>query len=682
MIVTERFTLNPLTKRSLRQRKERFGYGLLGLATYYRTYSRARADGSQERWADTVIRCVEGALSIRKTHYLMNGLRWDEDTWQSIAIRMANAIFEFRMLPPGRSLWASGTDYVYERGSMALNNCAFKSIRTLSRDSAWVMDALMMGVGVGFDTYRAEIHLDRPRDEKIIYQVPDTREGWVEATRLLIASYEQGTETIEFDYSIVRPAGQPIRGFGGTASGPEPLAQLHQRLRQLLDDRSRGEISSVRCITDCINLIAKCVVAGNVRRSALIALGRPDDTEFLDIKDYRKPENFERMDWQNGWGYTSNNSIVLESADDFDYLPDVATRVGLGGEPGILNLMNVQKYGRMGNKKKDDAIGINPCGEIPLEDAELCNLSEVFPTRCKTEDEFLEAIYLATIYASSVSLLRTHSEETNAVIAKNRRIGVSISGIPDWMAAVEKKSDIVRLLNTAYDLVEKTNRSLALAAGVPPSVRLTTIKPSGTISLLAGVSPGMHHPIFQTYIRRVKFAVHSPVVPLLIEAGVPHEDDVLDAGNTLVFEFPIHMKGVRAQNQVSLAEHGLRLILMSRFWTDNAASNTSNFRGSLYENEKGVLVPYDADAPKRKLAVKGEEEEIESWLTYVAPHAKSLSMLPYYNGSMTHRQMPYEEVGYDEFEKRKAAIRDIDWTQFEGSDGEDSRYCEGDSCII
>lgn len=324
----------------------------------------------------------------------------------------------------------------------------------------------------------------------------------------------------------------------------------------------------------------------------------------------------------------------------------------------------------------------NKGGEIPLEDKELCNLVEVFPTRCKTENDFLEAIELATIYASSVSLLRTHNEETNAVIAKNRRIGVSISGIPDWMSSVERKSDIVRLLNTAYDLVETTNLRLAIEAGVPLSIRLTTVKPSGTISLLAGVSPGMHHPIFQTYIRRVRIGYHSPVVPLLIEAGVPYEDAHNDVGNTLIFEFPIHMKGVRAQDQVSLAEHGLRLILVSRFWADNAPSNTSNFRGSLYFSEDGTKVPYDADFPKRKLAVKGEEEEIATWLTYVIPHVKSTSMLPFYNGNAPYAQAPYEQIGYEEFEKRQSAIKEIDWSSFGGSDGEDSRYCEGDSCVV
>jgi ribonucleoside-triphosphate reductase len=682
MIVTERVELNPLITRGLRNRKERFGYGLLGLATYYRTYSRMKPNGQQERWADTVIRSVEGALSIRKTHLRQNGLHWNEEYWQSVGARMADAIFEIRMLPPGRGLWAQGTDYVYERGSMALNNCGFTSVTKLSRDAAWVMDALMMGVGVGFDTHRADINLQPPRDEKFVYQIPDSREGWVEATRLLIASYEEGTNTIEFDYSLVRPAGEPIRGFGGVASGPEPLISMHHDLRRFLGQRVDGKISSVRLVADTINRIATCVVAGNVRRSALIALGRADDAEFLNLKDWRRPENAERMHYQTGWGHTSNNSVILESADDFDYLPEIASRVGLNGEPGVFNLMNVQKYGRMGHKKPDLAIGINPCGEIPLESKELCNLVEVFPTRCRTEAEFKDAIELATIYASSVALLRTHDADTNQVIAKNRRIGVSISGIPDWMASVHKKSDIVRLMNEGYDIVERVNLQLAIEAGVPPSVRLTTVKPSGTISLLAGVSPGMHHPIFQTYVRRVRIGVHSPVIPLLIEAGVPYEPSDSDPTNTLIFEFPIHMKNVRAQDQVSLSEHGLRLILISRFWADNAASNTSNYRGSLYADENDKLVPYDADFPKRKLVHKGEEEEIETWLSYVIPHVKSSSMLPFYNGNAPYRQAPYEQIPYSEFETRRDAIKDIDWRKFEGSDGQDSRYCENDRCEI
>lgn len=1027
MIVEERFILNPLVKRSLRQRKEKFGYGILGMATYMRTYSRMKPDGSQERWADTVIRCVEGVLSIRKNHYKVNNLRWDEDYWQTVGIRMANAIFDIKFLPPGRSLWIMGSEYIYERGAAGLYNCAYISVKKLSADASAIMDFLMCvpddtwvatsmgprqvkdlidrpfvamvggvgyfsprgffqtgteslyrieaqgatfratgnhkvhtqdgwkrtdklvlgdqislgdpglntwdgsgteeegyllghligdgwftergaaefslyepeeeltdilpylakavlslpgradrvgfrrdekkkawrltdqqvgilakkfgmtrghkrvtpeiekassefykgflsgvfdtdgtahsttkgrfvslkwvdkeslvsvqrmllrfgikgaihlaaeageevfgektaycqarwelritgenrerfvelvgfkntkkkqrseeairkgnlsarslvvtaiteeleqvpvydtvvegahafdgnglllhncGIGLGFDTFSCTTNFKQPREEKEIYVIPDTREGWVEATRRLIASYEEGTNTIEFDYSKIRAAGEPIKGFGGTASGSGPLELLHTRIRDGCERRLRGESSDVRLITDIVNQVAACVVAGNVRRSALIALGKPSDTEFLDLKDWRKPENAERMDWKTGWGHTSNNSVVLESAEDFDYLPDIAHRVGLNGEPGVLNLMNVQKYGRMGHKKRDEAQGINPCGEIPLESYETCNLSEVFPTRCKTDAEFFEALELATIYSSSVTLLQTHNQDTNAVIAKNRRIGVSISGIPDWMASVERKSDIVRLLNAGYELVERTNLRLAIEAGVPQSVRLTTVKPSGTISLLAGVSPGMHHPIFQTYVRRVKFGVHSPVVPLLLEAGVPYEPDDKDPNNTLSFEFPIHMKGVRAQNQVSLAEHGLRLILISRFWTDNAASNTSNFRGSLYSDESGKNVPFDFNHPKRPLAVRGEEEEIESWLTMVIPHVKSSSMLPYYNGATTHRQMPYEEISYEEFETRRDAIADIDWTRFEGSDGEDSRYCEGVSCEI
>lgn len=361
MLVTERFRINPLTARFLKNQPVNFGFGLLGHAMYLRTYSRKKSDGSQEVWADTVIRTVEGVFSILKTHRAKNNLSWNEADMQALASEMAMHVFEFKFLPPGRGLWAGGTEHVFEHGSMALNNCGFVSIKTLSRDAAWAMNALMLGVGVGYDTFRSTINLKNPTEEgKWVYQIPDSREGWVESLRLLIESYEKGLPRVDFDYSIIRPKGEPIKGFGGIASGPEPLRDMHEAIRKVLDKRANKEISSVRCISDVINLIAKCVISGNVRRSALIALGRPDDEEFLNLKNWNLPENAERCNFKTGWAFTANNSIVLENAGDFDVLPKIAPLVSVTAEPGVLNLMNVQKYARRGEKKKDRAIGVNP----------------------------------------------------------------------------------------------------------------------------------------------------------------------------------------------------------------------------------------------------------------------------------------------------------------------------------
>lgn len=687
MLVTERFKLNPLTAAALQRRDPQFGYGILGAAVYYRTYSRTKENGEQESWGDTVIRVVEGTMSILKTHRAKNKLSWDEPEMQALATKMAFFIFEFKFLPPGRSLWAGGTEHVYQHGSMALNNCGFKSIRKLSDDAAWCMNALMLGVGVGYDTYRGKINLKPVNTAYRWYKIPDSREGWVEALRLLIASYEEGSEKVLFDYSLIRPKGSPIRGFGGIASGPAPLEQMLEKIRTILDKRAANEISSVRCIADVINLVAKCVISGNVRRSALIALGRPDDEEFINLKNWNLPENYERMDFKNGWGYTSNNSIVLERAEDFDYLPKLAPLVSVNAEPGVLNLMNVQKYGRRGEKKKDRAIGVNPCGEIALEDGELCNLVEVFPTRCESEEEFFQAIRLATRFASIVSLLETESDVTNAVIERNRRIGVSISGIVDWLAAMSHKSDFVRLMNSGYDVVKEVNARHAIENRVPESVRLTTVKPSGSISLLAGVSAGMHHPIFRRYIRRMKVDANSPLTPILEQAGIPWEPDNTDPTNTYVFEFPVEVKNVKSQDEVSLHEHGMRLLTISRFWADNAASNTSTFKATLYEDQDGNEVsefmhPSDARELGYKIKVKGEEDSIESFMTYLLPDVKSVSMSPTSQSRTVFPQSPYEGISVAELERRQAMLKPVDWSRFGGSDGKDSRFCTNDSCEL
>src|SRR5687768_15417992 len=228
MLVTERFSLNPLGKASIRRQTPEFGFGLLGAAVYFRTYSRLKKDGTQEGWADTVIRVVEGTMSILKTHRAKNNLSWNEDDMQRLAMQMATYIYEFKFLPPGRSLWVNGTEHLYKNGSMALNNCAFCSIKKLSTDAAWCMNALMLGVGVGYDTYRGTINLKLPDSQNlIVYTIPDSREGWVESVKLLIASYEHGSRYVEFNYSHIRGKGSPIKGFGGIASGPAPLEELH-----------------------------------------------------------------------------------------------------------------------------------------------------------------------------------------------------------------------------------------------------------------------------------------------------------------------------------------------------------------------------------------------------------------------------------------------------------------------
>jgi ribonucleoside-triphosphate reductase len=653
MLVQERFALPTSARDELRARPVRWGFGSLSEAVYFRTYSRS-VDDRQEAWADTVIRVVEGVMSIRKDWFKnVIGRRWSEKAAQQLAAELADAVFDMRLLPPGRGLWAMGTDFVYERGSHALNNCGAVDVqRSLALPARWLMDSLMCGVGVGFTTNNAVLpKFKYPHAPTMTYQIPDTREGWAESVKRLIQSYERGGRALEFDYSLVRPAGRRIQGFGGVSAGPGPLRQLHYRLRGYLNEYALTDgTSRTRVITDVMNAIGTCVVAGNVRRSAELSVGSPQDEEFMHLKDYdRYPE-------RKDIGWMSNNSVALQAGEDFALLPEIAERVADNGEPGILNMINVRKYGRTGEKRPDKAVAVNPCGEIPLESYELCNLVEVFPTRC-TPEQLNRTLELATFYASTVSLLRSHSRETNEVVAANRRIGVSVSGVADWIDSTSA-SHVFGALNAGYDVVRAENTRLAKEAGVAESIRVTTVKPSGTVSLLAGVSSGVHFPMGGHVLRRVRVAAESPVSELLVAGGVPSQPDVYSE-NTLVFEFPLAYNHGRTRSvkHVSVWEQAQVVTMLQRAWADNAVSNTLSFQPS-------------------------EAGQIERVLAMNAPLVKSLSLLP--DRDDVYEQMPVEKLTKDEFARRSGELKEIDWTALSGSDGEagDSAYCTTDYCEV
>jgi len=649
-VIKERFSLKECYCKEIQAKVPHFGFGGFGEATYYRTYSRLKQDGSQEHWADTVIRVINGIMSVRKQHYITNWLGWDDEEWQQFAFKLAKTMFDMKWLPPGRGLWVMGTEYVYERGGAALNNCGAVDTTDLASAVDWAMDMLMCGVGVGFNTVWNGENAQLPnKSSAITFTIPDSREGWVASVRLLIESYTKGGSWIEFDYSEIRPAGAPIRGFGGTASGSKPLQQLHKRIESYLDSYCADKIDTTRCTADIFNAVGACVVAGNVRRSAEISLGSVDDHTFMDLKNYELyPERAEI-------GWMSNNTVVLTKTDDFQKLPQIAKRIRQNGEPGIMNLINVQKYGRYGTKEEDKAWLANPCSEIPLESFELCNLAEVFAARCQDEEEFYEALEFATFYASTVALLPTHRSETNAIVVRNRRIGISLSGVADMLDELGA-TELTKRLRKGYKVVKYTNAKLASQAGVPKSIRVTTIKPSGTISQLVGVSSGMHFPTFQYAIRRMRVGEGSPICKLLIDSGVPHEKDNYSE-NTMVFEFPIDQGKTRKATSVSAWEQFAFLAMLQREWSDNMVSCT---------------VYFDS---------KTEGNQIEHMLAQFAPIIKSVSMLPH-TDTGAYAQMPYEGISQEEYIKRLQKMPQIDWKKFGGSDGMENRFCSNDQCEL
>jgi len=361
MFVKERFKLREESKKRIYSLKPDFGYGEFGEFIFYKTYSRVKDDGSMETWNDCVIRVTEGTFSIRKDHYIKNKITWDEEFWQHYALHFAESMFNMEWLPPGRGLWAMGSDFVYNKGSMALYNCAFTVIGDdVTNDCKWTMDTLMYGVGVGFTPERNdEIEIFEPRGlEEII--IDDSREGWCDSVESLIDCYTKpNLPKPVFKYHEIRPSGELIKGFGGIASGPKPLQYLHLQIEKFFQMyQSYDWYDSVLLKTDLVNSIGCCVVSGNVRRSAELACSSIDDSTFIDLKDYVK------YPYRADHGWMSNNSVILDKDEDFLKLKEIARRVVINGEPGYVNKRNLE-HGRLGKYKdkvrRDKAIGFNPC---------------------------------------------------------------------------------------------------------------------------------------------------------------------------------------------------------------------------------------------------------------------------------------------------------------------------------
>jgi ribonucleotide reductase alpha subunit len=1009
--VIERFVLPQPVKDEVLSLVPDFGYGQFSEVVFYRTYSRVKADGSMESWNDVVIRCIEGILSIRKDWYIKTGINWDNDFWNTYSRGMSLSMFNMHWLPPGRGLWACGTDFVYERGSMALNNCGATVVDDdIGGAAHWVMDTLMLGVGVGFEPVRNDdFEAHWPTNTLTTFNIPDDREGWCESVRLLIDSYcSPRMNTVIFSYHLVRKAGLPIVGFGGVSSGPEPLIKLHERIRKFFEMYLELDwYDTILLKADIINAIGACVVAGNVRRSAEICLGSINDQVFLDLK------NYERFPYRAEWGWLSNNSAILDTNEDYEKLTEISRRVIKNAEPGILNRQNI-KYGRLGKfndkVREDKATKINPCsrasslvvtktgikrfdqisvgdeiwsetgwttilnkwsngykdvyrwhtttghidltdnhrivskgekieigvsdsidrltgptfapmllepqdimdgfvigdgskssehdflcigeddisyfsseianlihqqygkahmwivettitdlpytyqrkvpdrfvqgepakvagflrglysangsfvggarvtlkatsfsvivsvskmlsslgiasyyttnaehdvefrngsytckqsydlnisrkddvryfmriigfiqpyknavvyealaildnkqqqfanghvkdtydihtveylgeeevfditvdnsthtfwcdgfnisncGEQPLENKELCNLVETFPTRCKDDREWIKATEYATVFASTTTLLPTHCKETNAVMCRNRRIGVGIVDFSGWKTKIGL-NQVIKLLRRGYDNVRAINHWVQSEAGVPDSVRVTTMKPGGSVPKVAGRQAGMSHPNFHYMIRRVRIAMDAPMVPLLIEANVPYEVDVV-SDNTYVFEFPLKTDTAKPASEVSVWEQAANLVVLQREWSDNAVSNTLTFIPEWelalsklpehlttkdlqqFENKE-----YKVEHAYGKINIylrnaHHEEHDLEHLL---ASHASSRGV---------YAQMPEEGITPEEYYLRQDKIGIIDWSKLRHSVAEPEKYCTGEACEL
>jgi adenosylcobalamin-dependent ribonucleoside-triphosphate reductase len=644
------------------------GSNSLGEITFIRTYSRVKEDGTKERWHEVCRRVIEGMYSVQKNHAKDNRLPWNDNKAQKSAQEAFQRMFELKWTPPGRGLWAFGTPMTMEkRNSASLQNCAMVSTRDLDRNDpgalfAWVMDALMLGIGVGFDTLGQDKQMSiyAPTEPASVYEIPDTREGWVESVRLLINSFLRQNQPIqEFTYDLIRPLGAPIKGFGGVASGPAPLIDLHTRIRNVIGSRA-GEALDSRAIVDLVNLIGTCVVSGNVRRSATLALGTPEDQGFINLKN---PEVFPERnsyDPQNpGWAWMSNNSIAAEVGTKYE---DYVDLIADNGEPGFIWLDVARNYGRLADAPdyKDTRImGFNPCAEQPLESYELCTLVEVHLNRHDSKEDFLKTLKFAYLYGKTVTLMPTHWQQTNGIMQRNRRIGTSLTGIAAF--ADEHGLPVIReWMDEGYNTIRKYDHSYSEWLCVRESVRVTTVKPSGSVSLLSGATPGVHWgPGGEFYLRAIRFGNTDPMMHLFKAAGYRIEDDLVSA-NTSVVYFPVASGHKRSEKEVSLFEKIGLAATAQKYWSDNGVSVTLSFDK---ENEKKFIAP----------ALNMYEGQL-----------KAVSFLPM--GDKVYPQQPYSEITREEYNAYVGKIGKIDWSAIydgiENLEAAGEAYCSTDACEI
>ena len=644
------------------------GSNSLGEITFIRTYSRVKEDGTKERWHEVCRRVIEGMYSVQKNHAKDNRLPWNDNKAQKSAQEAFQRMFELKWTPPGRGLWAFGTPMTMEkRNSSSLQNCAMVSTRDLDRNDpgalfAWVMDALMLGIGVGFDTLGQDKQMSiyAPTEPANIYEIPDTREGWVESVRLLINSFLRQNQSIQlFNYDLIRPLGAPIKGFGGVASGPAPLIDLHTRIRNVIGSRA-GEALDSRAIVDIINLIGTCVVSGNVRRSATLALGTPEDEGFSNLKN---PEVFpERNSYdpeKPGWAWMSNNSISATVGTKYE---DYVDLIADNGEPGFIWLDVARDYGRLADAPdyKDSRImGFNPCAEQPLESYELCTLVEVHLNRHESKEDFLKTLKFAYLYGKTVTLLPTHWPQTNGIMQRNRRIGTSLTGIASF-ADTYGLPTTREWMDEGYKKIRHYDHQYSEWLCVRESVRVTTVKPSGSVSLLSGATPGVHWgPGGEFYLRAIRFGNTDPMLHLFKAAGYKIEADLVSA-NTSVVYFPVASGHKRAEKQVSLFEKIGLAATAQKYWSDNGVSVTLSFDK---ETEKQFVAP----------ALNMYEGQL-----------KAVSFLPM--GNKTYPQQPYSEISREEYNSYVGKIGKIDWSAIydgvENLEAEGEAYCSTDACEI
>ena len=618
-------------------------WSTLGYLVYKRTYSRrideANVDSRSEEFGETVERVINSCDKQLKCEFTPQ----EEERLRGYLTGLKGSV-------AGRFWWQMGTATVDKLGLSSLQNCAFTTVDNPIRPFTWAMDMLMLGSGVGYNIQRKNVDKLPPVNSSFTcptrvdssdadYIVPDSREGWVKllGKTLKAAFLSDNKSTFTYSTKMIRGKGAPIKGFGGVASGPEDLCWGIEQISKVLEKRAGKKVRPID-VLDVMNIIGAVVVAGNVRRSAQIAIGDADDVEYLLAK---------RWDLGNipSWRAMSNNSVVCNDIGDLhEFFWDGYE--GKGEPYGLINLNLSRKVGRLGESQYPDpeVQGYNPCAEQSLANYETCCLAEVFLPNISSKEEFVDVCKLLYRINKHSLRLPCHHEETQTIVHANMRMGIGITGV--LQATEEQKS----WLSDTYERLREYDKTYSMRHGWPESIKLTTVKPSGTLSLLPGVTPGVHPGYAQYMIRRVRIASNHPLVETCRNHGYDVEyqrnfDGSEDRG-TVVVSFPFsYPEGTKLAKDMTAIDQLEAVKWLQEVWSDNSVSCTVYYR-------------------------KEELPEIKKYLKkhYKGCH-KSLSFL--LHSEHGFQQAPLEEITKEEFDKmiaKSTLITAISSVEMDGGD--------------
>ena len=609
---------------------------------YRRTYSR-RDSGTLENWNQTVERAIMGNIK---------GKNVPESEIKEL-LRLAQ---ERKAGPGGRGYWFSGAPAHARFGGEALNSCWFFTAADYNH-FVMAQDLLMLGGGVGLSVehqftsklprVKRDVCITHKATKDADFIIPDSREGWCELTRRVLESFLETGRSFTYSTVCVRGYGEPIVGFGGISSGPIPLVKFIGTLTGILSARA-GKQLRPEDAADILTATGEMVVAGNVRRSALLILGDCWDKDFLKMKR-----------WDLGSIPThrscANYSVVCEDIDD---LHPLFWKTYEQGEPfGIVNRTAIQKYGRIGELKADNAIGVNPCAEATLENGEPCNLTEMALCNFDSEEEFIAASRLMQRYAKRVTMERYHHPVSQSVIERNRRTGNGITG------CLASKLFVPDVLDKSYTAIQDEDEKYSKELGIPRSKRTTVVKPSGTMSKVLDCNgyEGIHAAYSRYIIQRIRMASNDPLIPKLRAAGhhvepVIRFDGTLDP-QTLVVDFYVAApEGSPVADEDWDTWKQLDVLKMAqKYWADQSVSVTV-----YYKKE---------DIPKLK-----------EWLAQNLPFVKSISFLCHNDHGFI--QAPKEAITQEQYEMLSRDIKPISIEDIQEGEMLEGMECEGGACPL